>query len=65
MNGLTVLHSGKIKLAALAAATVCGAGMTAPAALALNPQPLPPGVVLQVGHPVTPPGVNCREYGCM
>jgi hypothetical protein len=38
-----ITHPVKVRLAALSAVVACIAGVAAPTASALNPQPLPPG----------------------
>lgn len=60
------LSSVKAKLAALAAVGMCCATVSAPAALALNPQPLPPRAMpTLVTQPILIGGLTCHEYGCM
>jgi hypothetical protein len=67
MTHFRLNRGAKVKLAGLAAVAASFGAVSAPAALAFNPQPDPPGrsAPQLVVKPVTPPGVNCREYGCM
>ena len=65
MLTFTLNRNLRTKLAAVAAVAVCCGAATAPAAMALNPQPLPPRAVTGI-QPLPPVGtINCREYGCM
>ncbi len=66
MRAFPTLGSAKAKIAAVAAVGACVATAAAPAALALNPQPLPPRAAPAATTPILIGGfLTCHEYGCL
>jgi hypothetical protein len=67
MSFISINRNVRAKLAALAVVGVCAGTVAVPAAVALNPQPLPPKAVQPVASPPILIGgfLTCHEYGCL
>ncbi len=66
MRAVHMSGSVRAKIAAVAAVGVCVVTAAAPAALALNPQPLPPRAAKPAAPaPLIGGFLTCHEYGCL